>query len=218
MAHDKVLIKCRVPADTHVFVKKRKAGIDINEAVVKALFKKHKKQFTVVQWHFPDKSSTKVPADTVTAEQLSSQDTEAELQPPVQLSSLQQDLDKAVKEAARASEHDMILEQMESDMQDRIVEVAVRVAGRLVKRNTPHDDLALLTALCKDNVKRGQLQHWLKDSNSCEEPEDYAAHFDRLYHKRCGEFCVSCMYGFILRAAVHVQPLPVWFCRKRTSQ
>lgn len=209
MAGDKVLIKCRVHGDTHVFVKKRKAGVDINEAVVKAFFKKYKTQLTVVRGHFPDKSSTKVPADKVTAEQLSSQDAEPELQPPVQLNSLQQELDKAVKEAARASEHDMILEQMESDMQDRIVQVAVRVAGRLVKRNTPHDDLALLTALCKDNVKRGQLQHWLTDSDSCDEPEDYAAYFDRLYHKRCGELCVSYMCRFILRAAVHIQALPM---------
>lgn len=53
---------------------------------------------------------------------------------------------------------------------------------------------ALLTALCKDNGKRGQLQHWLSRSDCPDEPEDYAAHFDRLYHIRCGELCV-CTYA-----------------------
>ncbi len=190
MGNDKVLIKCRVHGVTHVFVKKHKAGVDINTAVSEAVSKKHKTELTVIRWHRCDKSVMEAPADTVTAEDLSSQEVEAELQPPLQYSSLQQEQDKVVKEAARASQLDMVMEQIDSDMQDRIVDVAVRVAGRLVKTNTPHEDLALLTALCKDNVKRGQLQRWLTQSDCPDEPEEYAAHFDRLYHIRCGECCV----------------------------
>ena len=43
---------------------------------------------------------------------------------------------------------------------------------QLVQGNTPHDNLALLTALCKDVDKGRQLQHWLTYSNCLDEPED----------------------------------------------
>jgi len=186
-----------VLGETHVFIKKRKAGIDINTAVSEAVSKKHKTRFTVVRWHRFDRSVMETPADTDTAEDLSSQEVEAELEPSLQYSSLQQEHDKLVKEAARASQLDML---------DRIVDVAVHVAGRLVKANTPHDDLALLTALCTDNVKRGQLQRWLTQSQCPDQPEEYAAHFDSLYHIRCGKCCVqpTLLLPFSFNSAISV--------------
>ncbi len=86
----------------------------------------------------------------------------------------------------------LVMEQIDSDRQDRIIDVAVLVAGRLVTANRPHEDKAMLTALCQDDVKRGQLQHWLTQSGCPDKPEDYAAHFDRLYHIRYGE-CFVCL-------------------------
>ena len=70
------------------------------------------------------------------------------------------------------------MEQIVSDMQDRIIDVEVRVAGRLVKRNAPHRNLALLSALCKDSFRRRHLQQWLTCAGGPHETEDCAAYFD----------------------------------------
>ena len=99
---------------------------------------------------------------------------------------LQQEHDTAVKEAARPLQLDTgkVMEQSVSDMQDRLVDVTVRVAGRLVKRNTPHKDFALLSDLlpcllfCKDSGRQRHLQQWLTRASCSYEPEEVPAHFD----------------------------------------
>ena len=125
----------------------------------------------------------------MTAGDLSSQ--EAELQPPLQLCHLQQEQDMAVENAALQQDMDIVMKQMISDMQDRIIDVAICVAGRLVKRSTPNNNLALLLALGKDDVRREHLRQWLTHAGCSDELEDFAAHFDKLYHDRHGELCMG---------------------------
>ena len=112
-----MLIKVRYTDMKYVYVKKRKAGSELNLAVAEAVRKKHKKDVTVASWFLPETPDIHDLAPDTTAEELGSQEAEAELQPALDTQ----------------AQLDLLMSQATADMQRRVRNVSSLVMGRLVR-------------------------------------------------------------------------------------
>ena len=101
MGKNDVPINLRYTNIKSVHIKKRKAGSDINEAVAGAVHLKHKTRVFVKSWSIPGRPDFAEPSCDITAEQLSSLNAEAELQPVVDLQAQLDPMKKVVEQLAK---------------------------------------------------------------------------------------------------------------------
>ena len=182
MAGDKVQLKLRMSGIKNVRIKKRKAGIAINAAVVKEVMAKHKKTVTVVHWCVPGRHGFAVPSEQTTAETLSSQEAEAQIE-------IEPDLQTQVVNLR--DQLDLFTRQVASDMQERIQHTATLVVGRLVRaastRQDEESDKNALTNYVSTPLRKCKIRDWLVTAGSQQSPEAFAEKFDGMYSDRCGE-------------------------------
>ena len=165
-------------ARKNVRVKKRKAGIAINAAVVKEVMAKYQKTVAVVYWSIPGKDGFAVPSEQTTAEFLSSQEAEVQLAPDPDLQT-------------QVEELDVFKRQVVSDVQERIQHTATLVVGRLVRtastRQDEESDKNALTNYVSAPLRKCKIRDWLHTTGSQHSPEEFAEKFDGMYSDRCGE-------------------------------
>lgn len=167
----------------------------VNTAIADAVRIKHKKEVHVTSWFLPDTPDIHGISPHTTAEELSSQEAEAEVQPVMvpqdQIDSLKTQTDLL------KTQTDLMMRQMSSDFQHRIRNVASLVMGRLVRSASLNTQAkSALTNYCK-TPKRRHLRQLLHKTGMPETPEAFASHFDGLYSSRCGEpCCIRCLFCF----------------------
>ncbi len=155
----------------------------------------HKKEVHVTSWFLPDTPDIHDISPHTTAEEWSSQEAEAEVQPVMdpqdQIDSLKTQTDLL------KTQTDLMMRQMSSDFQHRIRNVASLVMGRLVRSASFNTQAkSALTNYCK-TPKRRHLGQLLHKTGMPETPEAFASHFDGLYSTRCGEpCCIRCLFCF----------------------
>ncbi len=183
MGKNDVLIKVRYTDMNYVYVKKRKAGSELNLAVAEAVRKKHKKDVTVASWFLPETPDIHDLAPDTTAEEVSSQEAEAIVQPVM-------DLQAEIEELKTQTQ--ILMSQAVSDFERRVRNVASLVMGRLVRSasvSTPAK--SALSTYFSQSQKQRHLQQLLTKNGLQSTPQNFARHFDSLYSARCGKaFCV----------------------------
>ena len=182
MAGDKVQLKLRMSGIKNVRVKKRKAGVAINAAVVKEVMTKHHKTVAVVRWSVPGRHDFAVPSEQTTTEMLSSQEAEAQLDDEPDLQTQVVNLRDRL---------DVFTRQVASDVQKRIQHTATLVVGRLVRaastRQDEESDKNALTNYVSAPLRKCKIRDWLHTAGSQQSPEAFAEKFDGMYSDRCGE-------------------------------
>ena len=181
MGKKDVLIKVRYTDMKYVYVKKRKAGSELNLA--EPVRKKHKKDVTVASWFLPETPDIHDLAPDTTAEEVSSQEAEAIVQPV---------MDPQAEIEELKTQTQILMSQAVSDFERRVRNVASLVMGRLVRStsvSTPAK--SALSTYFSQSQKQHHLQQLLTRNRLQSTPQNFARHFDRLYSARCGKaFCV----------------------------
>ena len=176
----------------NVRVKKRKAGVAINAAVVKEVMAKHNKTVAVVHWSIPGKDGFTVPSEQTTAEMLSSQEAQAQLD---------DDPDLQTQVVNLRDEIDVFKRQVASDVEERIRHTATLVVGRLVRaestRQDEESDKNALTNYVSAPLRKCRIRDWLHAAGSQQSPEAFAEKFDGMYSDRCGEQSFFAVVVFI---------------------
>lgn len=171
MGKNDVLIKVRYTDMKYVYVKKRKAGSELNLAVAEAVRKKHKKDVTVASWFLPETPDIHDLAPDTTAEEVRN--------PQAEIEELK-------------TQTQILMSQAVSDFERRVRNVASLVMGRLVRSasvSTPAK--SALSTYFSQSQKQRHLQQLLTKNRLQSTPQNFARHFDSLYSARCGKaFCV----------------------------
>ena len=152
-----------------MYIKKRKAGADINSDIDAAVLKKHKRTVVVASWSTAGRSDFAIPIADTTAEMLSSQQAEARLD----------DVPDLQDQVA------LPLRQGISDMQHRIQRTASLVVGQLLRRASVEEaDKKALASYVSNPLRKCKLQDWLTHRTHQKNLQIY---FDKMYNERCGE-------------------------------
>ena len=168
----------------YVIVRKRKSGSDLSAAIADAVRKRHKKEVHVTKWFLPNTPDVHDISPDATAEELSSQEAEAEVEPV---------MDPQAQIDSLKTQSDLMMSQLSSDFRDSVSNVASLVMGRLVRPATSSTQAksALVNTFSKTSKSR-QMKQILARTGIHQTVEAFASHFDGLYTARCGKTC--CMH------------------------